>query len=155
MTDPKNFYKKKSIVDFLGSVKPEPQSSISDASIMKLSSEFKNTFGGIDDLFVNKTRPNMTAAEHSLREQQRLEQWRKEELRKRYAVSQDKLLTSIKDMLKDFEGYQLLLQSDSYRQLQELVQAIETVPDIPFGDTAAASAYLDALRYGLGRMKSP
>ena len=152
MTDPKNFYKKKSLANFLGSVKPE-------ASVMKISREFKNSFGSIDDLLVNKIQPKLTAAEHALREQQRLEQWRKEELSKRYAANQHKLLTSIKGMLKDFEGYQLLLQSDSYRQLQELVQAIETVPDTSPVDAAINSEYLDAymnaMRYGVGRMKSP
>lgn len=154
MIDPKNFYKKKSLVDFLGSVRPEPQSSISDASIMKLNSEFKNNFGSIDDLLVNKTRSNMTAAEYALREQQRLERWRKEELRKRYAASQHKLLTSIKDMLKDFEGYQLLLQSDSYRQLQQLIEAIENVPESS-PEQAIHDACFDTLRYSLGMMKSP
>lgn len=154
MTDPKNFYKKKSLVGFLGSDRPKPQSSAPDASIMKPISEFKNNFGSIDDLFVNKTRSIMTAAEYALREQQRLEQWRKEELRKRYAVSQHKLLTSIKDMLKDFEGYQLLLQSDSYRQLQQLVEAIENVPESS-PEQANHDAYFDALRYGLEMMKSP
>ena len=151
MTDPKNFYKKKSLVGFLDSVKPKPQSSTLDASIMKPISEFKNNFGSIDDLFVNKTRSNMTAAEHALHEQRRLEHWRKEDIRKRYAVSQHKLLTSIKAVLKDFEGYQLLLQSDSYRQLQELVQAIEAVPDIPT-NSDIISAYLASLRYGVERM---
>ena len=137
MTDPKNFYKRQAIIP--------------DKPVMELSSEFKNNFGSIDDLFVNKTRSNMTAAEYALREQQRLAQWHKEDLSKRYAANQHKLLTSIKAVLKDFEGYQLLLQSDSYRQLQELVQAIETVPDIPT-NSDIISAYLDSLRYGIERM---
>lgn len=141
MIDPKNCYKLQSIIP--------------DKPIMELSSEFKNSFGSIDALIEHKTRPNMTAAEHALREQQFIEQWRKEELSKRYVASQQVLLTSIKALLKDFEGYQLLLQSDSYRQLQELVQAIETVPVIPPENTPVNSAYLDALRYGLGRMTSP
>ena len=141
MIDPKDCYKLQSIIP--------------DKPIMKLSGEFKNSFGSIGDLIEHKTRPNLTAAEHALREQQFIEQWRKEELSKRYAVSQQKLLTSIKAVLKDFEGYQLLLQSDSYRQLQELVQAIETVPVIPPENTPASSAYITALRYGLVRRKSP
>jgi len=153
MTDPKNVYKKKSIVDFLGSVKPKPQSTIPDASIMKLSQEFKNSFGGINDMLIPKT-PNLTAAEHRIIEEQRLQQWRKDELTRRYTRNQQKLLSSIKGMLKDFEGYQLLLQSDSYRQLQQLVEDIENMPESS-PEQAMHDAYLDALRYGLGMMKSP
>ena len=141
MIDPKDCYKLQSIIP--------------DKPTMKLSGEFKNSFGSIDGLIEHKTRPNLTAAERALREQQFIEQWRKEELSKRYAVSQQKLLTSIKAVLKDFEGYQLLLQSDSYRQLQELVQAIETVPVIPPENTPASSAYITAMRYGLVRRKLP
>ncbi len=37
MTDPKNFYKKKPVVDFLGSVRPEPESTIPDASSKRTS----------------------------------------------------------------------------------------------------------------------
>lgn len=155
MIDPKNYYEKKKLIESMNSTLSKQEVMLRGSNFSKLSQEFKNTFGGIDDLFVNKTPTNLTAAEYALREQQRLEEWRKEELSKRYAANQHKLLTSIKGMLKDFEGYQLLLQSDSYRQLQELVQAIETVPDILPEDTAVTSAYLDALRYGLLRMKTP
>lgn len=153
MNDPRNYYKKKTLVDFLGSAKSESQSAIPEASILKLSQEFKNSFGGINDLFIHKT-PNPTAAEHRHREEQRLKQWRKEEVTRRYTRNQQKLLSSIKGLLKDFEGYQLLLQSDSYRQLQQLVQDIENVPESA-PEEAINNAYLDALRYGLGMMKSP
>ena len=133
MNDPKNFYKKKTLVDYLGSVKPESQSVISESSLLNLSQEF---------------------AEYSIREKQRRLQWRKDELTRRYTQNQQKLLSYIKGMLKDFEGYQLLLQSDSYRKLQQLVEDIENVPEFS-PEQEINSAYLDALRYGLGRMKSP
>ena len=153
MIDPKNFYKKKTLVDYLGSIKPEPQSVIPEASPLKLSQEFKNSFGGINDLLIPKTS-NLTAAEHSIREEQRRLQWRKDELIRRYTQNQQKLLSSIKGMLKDFEGYQLLLQSDSYRKLQQLVEDLENVPEFS-PEQEINNAYLDAIRYGLGRMKSP
>ena len=155
MNDPRDYYKKRSIVDFLGSVTPTPMSSIPESSLTKLHQEFKNNFGGLDDLFIRKTGNNLTAAEHMLREEQRIKQWKKEEITRRYTRNQQKLLSSIKGLLKDFEGYQLLLQSESYRELQQLIQDIENVPETSPADKAISDAYIDALKYGIGRMNSP
>lgn len=154
MNDPRNFYKKNPITDYLGSIQPKSQSIIPDETLLTISQEFKNKYSGLGDLLLHKTDNNLTAAEYSLREEQRLQQWKREEHTRRYNRNQQKLLTTLKGMLKDFEGYQLLLQSDSYRQLQESVQE-ENVPEEVPEVTSATKAYLDALRYGLGRMKSP
>jgi hypothetical protein len=122
----------------------------------------KDAYGGmhgVDDIISTAPKPP-TASDLALQTERAEMQRRIDFTHRRYTQSQAKLLQAIKGVLHEFAPYQLLLQSESYRNLEELVAHITA--DAKQSDQDAAEmmqrmneAYMDALRYRLGGIKSP
>ncbi len=88
----------------------------------------------------------MTATEiHMQQEKERAER-KQRAIDREYRANRVRLLKAISDMLKEFEPYQLLLQSENYTKLEELLRKIEEAGE---NGSAIEEAYLDALRYGM------
>ena len=107
-----------------------------------------------NDVFDHKTiERKLTATEVRMQQEKKLAERKHRAIEREYNASRIKLLNTIKDMLKEFEGYQLLLQSDSYKQLQQMVEQIESAGDNVDKTSAIEDAYLNALCYGIGQLK--